>query len=68
MTSLEDVPMARKDHERICVERFLEAIGMVPTLIEDSEAPDFRVLAGAQHQPVMGAREPATLRRARFGG
>ncbi len=35
--------MAQKDHERICVQRFLEAIGKVPTLIEDSEAPDFRV-------------------------
>ena len=38
--------MNQKDHERICVERFLEAIGKVPTLIEDSEAPDFRVTFG----------------------
>jgi hypothetical protein len=38
--------MAQKDHKRICVQRFLEAIGKVPTLIEDSEAPDFRVRFG----------------------
>jgi hypothetical protein len=35
--------MEKKQYERICVERFLKAIGRVPTLIEDSEAPDFRV-------------------------
>ncbi len=29
--------MVEKDHERICVERFLAGIGSVPTLIEDSE-------------------------------
>jgi hypothetical protein len=40
--------MAQKDHERICVERFLEAIGNVPTLIEDSETPDFRVRFGEE--------------------
>ena len=40
--------MAQKDRERICVERFLKAIGKVPTLIEDSEAPDFRVRFGEE--------------------
>jgi hypothetical protein len=35
--------VAQKDHERTCVQRFLEAIGKVPTFIEESEAPDFRV-------------------------
>jgi hypothetical protein len=40
--------MAKKDHEWICVQRFLEAIGKVPTLIEDSEAPDFRVRFGEE--------------------
>lgn len=39
--------MAQKDHERICVQRFLEAKGKVPTLVEDSEAPDFKVWFGA---------------------
>jgi hypothetical protein len=38
--------MAQKDHERVCVQRFLEAIGKVPTRIEDFEAPDFRVRFG----------------------
>jgi hypothetical protein len=38
--------MEKKEYERICVERFLQAIGKVPTLIEDSEAPDFRVRFG----------------------
>jgi hypothetical protein len=40
--------MNQKDHERICVERFLKAIGKVPTLIEDSEAPDFRVMLSGE--------------------
>jgi hypothetical protein len=38
--------MAQKDQERICVQRFLEAFGRVPTRVEDSEAPDFRVHFG----------------------
>jgi hypothetical protein len=40
--------MTRKEHERMCVERFLAAIGKSPTLIEDSEAPDFRVRFGEE--------------------
>ncbi len=39
----EEERMEKKGHERICVERFLKAIGRIPTLIEESEAPDFRV-------------------------
>jgi len=40
--------MDQKIHEQICVERFLETIGKVPTLIEASEAPDFRVRFGEE--------------------
>ena len=35
--------MEKKEHERLCVKHFLKAIGKTPTLIEESEAPDFRV-------------------------
>jgi hypothetical protein len=51
--------MIQKDHERICVQRFLEAIGKVPTLIEDSEAPDFRVRFG---DDVVGIEVTKSLR------
>ena len=53
MTRLGKAQMALKDHERICVERFLEAIGKASTLIEDSEAPDFKVRFGEE---VVGIR------------
>ena len=39
----ENSPMEKKEQERICVERFLKAIGKAPAQIEDAEAPDFRV-------------------------
>jgi len=59
MIHLGEAPMAQKDHERICVQRFLEAIGKVPTLIEDSEAPDFRVRFGDE---VVGIEVTKALR------
>lgn len=56
---LGEAPMAQKDHERICVQRFLEAIGKVPTLIEESEEPDFRVRFGDE---VVGIEVTKALR------
>jgi hypothetical protein len=56
--------MAQKDHERICVERFLAAIGKVPTLIEDSEAPDFKVRFGEE---VVGIEVTKALRFGELG-
>jgi hypothetical protein len=51
--------MAQKDHERISVQGFLEAIGKVPTLIEDSEAPDFKVWFG---EDIVGIEVTKSLR------
>jgi hypothetical protein len=56
--------MDQKRHERICVERFLEAIGKVPALIEDSEAPDFRVRFGEE---VVGIEVTKALRSGELG-
>jgi hypothetical protein len=54
-----EAAMAQKDHERICVQRFLEGVGKVPTRIEDSEAPDFRVWFG---EDLVGIEVTKTLR------
>ncbi len=64
MIHLGEAPMAQKDHEWICVQRFLEAIGKVPTLIEDSEAPDFRVHFGDE---VVGIEVTKALRSGERG-
>ncbi len=56
--------MAQKDHERICVERFFVSIGRVPTLIEDSEARDFRVRFGEE---VVGIEVTKALRLGELG-
>jgi hypothetical protein len=56
--------MNQKDHERICVERFLKTIGKAPTLIEDSEAPDFRVTFGDE---VVGIEVTKALRAGERG-
>jgi hypothetical protein len=64
MTRLGKAQMALKDHERICVQRFLDAIAKVPTLIEDSEAPDFKVRFGEE---VVGIEVTKALRVGELG-
>jgi hypothetical protein len=42
------VQLAQKDHERICLDRFFKAFGKLPTLVEETEAPDFLVHFGTE--------------------